>query len=80
MIPLPPLPTSVQTASRRGKEDDRSAVKDEVGEEIGVDSNEIQQAETAEMKAMRVGHSSNGMMSVLTNRRKSRNRLARWSN
>lgn len=80
VIPLPLLPTSVQTASRRDKEDDRSVVKDEVKEEIGVDSDEIQEAETAVMKAMRVSHSSNGLMSVLTHRRKSRNRLARWSN
>jgi len=76
VISLPPLPTSVQRASRH----DKSAVKDEVKVEIGVDSNELQEAETAVMKAMRVGHSSNGLMSVLTNRRKSRNRLARWSN
>lgn len=68
MIPLPLLPTSVQTASRRDKEDDRCIVEDEVKKEIGVESHEIQEAETAVMKAMRVGHASNGLMSVLTNK------------
>lgn len=70
MIPLPPLPTSFQTASRRDKGDDRSVGKDEVKVEVGVISNDGPEGETPVMKAMRVGHSSNGLMSVLTNRRK----------